>query len=103
MRLQRGRTSLQTTLEHLRRCLLPCKVRYAAGELIEVEPGLRANGRFQQGTDLADLELQFTQQLSRTALGADHVPEDGPFRPAGDEWLGQAVHVDERAASASAF
>src|SRR5215204_5613932 len=88
--------------EHLGRCLLPRKVCYAAGELVEVEPGLGANGRFQQGTDLPDLELQLAEQLCRPALGADHVPEDRALRPPGDEWRGQTVDVDERAASASA-
>src|SRR5215218_757284 len=87
--------------EHLGRCLLPRKVCYAAGELVEVEPSLRANGRFQQGTDLPDLELQLAEQLCRPALGADHVPEDRALRPPGDEWLGQTVDVDERAATAS--
>src|SRR5215211_859735 len=102
MRLQRGSTSLQTTLEHPRRCLLPREVGYAARELVEIQPCLGANRRFQQGTDLADLLLQLAQQLRRSTLGTDHVPEDRPLRPSGDQRLGQAVDVDERAPSASA-
>src|SRR5918997_2483014 len=88
--------------EHLGRCLLPREVCNGGGELVEVEPGLGANGRFQKGTDLPDLELQFAQQLRSPALGADHGSEDRALRPSRDEWLGKTVDVDQRAASASA-
>src|SRR5215210_3964114 len=89
--------------EHLWRCLLPRKVGDATGQFVEVEPRLGANGRFQQGTNLADLQLQLAQQLGRPALDADHVPEDSPFRPARDQRLGQALDVDERATATPAI
>src|SRR5215216_2865539 len=90
------------TSEHLRRCLLSRKVRNAAGEFVEIQSRLGADRRFQEGTDLADLDLQLAQQLGRPALGADHVPEDRPLRPARDQRLRQAFDVDERATAAPA-
>src|SRR5215204_655730 len=88
LRLQRGSAPLQTTSEHPRGCLLSGEFGYAAGELVEVQPRLGADRRFQQWTDLSDLQLQLAQELGRSALSADHVPKDRPLRPAGDQRLG---------------
>src|SRR4028118_1195447 len=91
------------SLEHPWGALLSGEVRYAARELVEVEARLRADRGLQEGPDAPDLDLKLAQELRGPALDPDHVAQDSGLGLAGYQRVGDALHVDQRAASAAAI